>query len=231
MAQELTRAEHERVHPPGGPAPSRRLVPVGCAIGCGTAALILACAVAVLVVKGCPGEVARWTNRPEGRVVVRAGMTKAQVQQESTTTVGTHGDSGRFVDFELTEDRLPIKGITLFRVDEGAEGRVVRVSMFSANESWRDLLRAAIETEELLLANGWVARQPSVRTLTRNPREAAAEITESGALARAHFTYRKGDQEFQLAAGGLWSGIPWWRSNGARVFWRNMNYFPEGSNH
>jgi hypothetical protein len=40
------------------------------ALGCGLLALTLSGAIVVLVIKGCPGEVARWTGRPEGRVVV-----------------------------------------------------------------------------------------------------------------------------------------------------------------
>jgi hypothetical protein len=209
----------------------RRFAFAGCALGCGAVALILACVVAGLVVKGCPGDVARWTGRAEGRVVVRPGMTKDEVRQQATTTIGTYGDSGRFVEFELPAAGLVLPGIEAFVIDEGSDGRVDHVNLISANESWPDLLRAAIATEDRLLAGGWVAEpgQAPVRSLTTDPRAAAAGITESGAIENADFSYSKGDQKLRLSAGGLWGGIPRWRdSSRARVFFRTMDYVPVG---
>ena len=218
--------------PPVTP-PSRRsrLVLGGCALGCGAFALILACVAAAVAVKGCPGDVARWTGRAEGRVVVRPGMTKDQVRQEATVRIGTYGDSGRFVEFELPAAGLVLPGIEIFAIDEGSDGRVDHVNMISANETWPDLLRAAIATEERLLAGGWVPEpgQAPVRSLTTDPRAAAAGITDSGVIANIGFSYTKGDQKLRLSAGGLWGGIPWWRdSSRARIFYRRMDYLPLG---
>lgn len=203
-------------------------------IGCALVALMLSAAGVMVVVRGCPGDVARWTGRPEGQVVVKPGMTREHVQREATVTLGQYGDSGRFVDFELTTDRIAVPGIQMFRLDAGEDGRIVFVSMLSANESWQDLVKAAMRTEEQLLENGWepLPGQPSIRSLTTDPRKAAADVTESGEIASTRFIYRKGTQEFQVAAGGLWSGIPWWLPNSyARSFWRNMNYFPLGNSY
>lgn len=193
--------------------------------------VLLAGVGAALAVKGCPADVARWTGRPAGRVVVRPGMTKEQVRQQATIRIGEYGDSGRFVEFELPGAGLVLRGIEIFAIDAGPDGRVELVDMISANESWPDLLRAAIATEERLLAGGWAPSpgQASVRSLPTDPREAARAITGSGALANADFSYTKGDQAFRLSAGGLWGGIPWWSaSRRARVFFRNMDYLPLG---
>lgn len=194
---------------------------LACALGCILPSLILTSAFMVLAVQGCPGDVARWTGRTEGKVVVEPGMTKAQVQQRSTVNLGPYGDSGRFVDFVLPTEGIVFRGIQMFMFTSGKDGRVSDVSMFSANESWPDLVRAATRTEEILLANGWKPDpgQPSIRSLTRDPQDAAAGITGSGAIAGADFSYSKGKQKFRIAAGGLWSGIPSWRNpHRARVF-------------
>jgi hypothetical protein len=199
--------------------------------GCAVPPVLLAGLLVAVVLKECPGEVARWRGQPEGQVVVRPGMSKDEVRRESTVAISTHGDSGRFVDIELTSDKILLSGIQMFVIDEGEGGQVDYVSLTSANESWPDLVRAAIRTEETLLGHGWKpeAGQPSVRSLTRNPREAAAAVTESGAIAYANFVFWKEDERLELAAGGLWSGIPWWRpASRAKVFWRSMNYFPAG---
>ena len=208
---------------------SRFVNPRSCAVGCALTTLALAGTVSVLVIKGCPGEVARWTNRPEGRIVIRPGMTKEQVQRESTIRLGTYGDSGRFIDVDLPTEGLVLHGIEQFRCDTQTDGRVDYVTMFGGNESWPELLRVAIRTEESLLANGWHPEtgQASIRSLTRDPREAARRVTESGEIGGAHFVYRKGKQRFTIAPGGEWSGIPFWSfPSRARVFWRNMDYYP-----
>ena len=213
-------------------AESRSLAPRALAAGCSLLALILFTGLGTLVVKGCPGEIARWTGRPEGRVVVKPGMTREQVQREATVTLGQYGDSGRFVDFELTTERITFSGIQTFRLDAGEDGRINFVSMLSANESWPELVRTAARTEELLLAHGWKPEpgQMSIQSLTTDPRKAAADVTESGEVANTRFTYRKDTQEFQIAAGGLWSGIPWWQpASHAKSFGRNMDYFPLGN--
>jgi len=204
---------------------------LACALGCTLPTLILTSAFMVLAVQGCPGDVARWTGRTEGKVVFVPGMTKEQVQQRSTVTLGQYGDSGRFVDFVLPSEGIVFRGIQMFMFTSGTNGPVSDLSMFSANESWPDLVRAAKRTEEILLANGWKPDpgQPSIRSLTRDPQDAAAGITGSGAIAGADFSYSKGKQKFRIAAGGLWSGIPSWRNpDRAAVFWRNMDYSPIG---
>ncbi len=185
----------------------------------------------MLLVKECPGEVAKWTGRSEGRVGVRPGMTKDEAQREATVQLSQYGDSGRFVEFELTSDRILLWGIQMFRLDAGEDERVSYVSLFSANETWPQLRKRAIATEETLLAKGWRAApgQPSIRTLTRSPKEAADGVTESGVIAYSQFIFSKGDEVFKLDAGGLWSGLPWWQwSSRAKVFWRHMEYFPHG---
>jgi hypothetical protein len=209
----------------------RRRFLVAGGLGCGTVVLILAAVGATLAVKACPGDVARWTGRPQGRVVVRPGMTKAAVRREATTRIGEYGDSGRFVEFDLPAAGLVLPGIAIFSVDAGKDGRVDHVNMIGANESWPDLRDAAIATEERLLAGGWVpeAGQASVRSLTTDPRASAAGITESGVIANLGFSYAKGEQRFRLSAGGLWGGIPRWRdARRARVFYRRMDYLPIG---
>lgn len=201
------------------------------ALGCILPTLILASAITVLVIQGFPGDVARLMGRTQGKVVIAPGMTKEQVQQRSTTTIGQYGDSGRFVDFVLPTEGIIFRGIQMFAFDSGPDGRVNSVSIFSHNESWPDLVRAAIRTEKILLANGWKPDpgQPSIQSLTRDPEDAAAGVTGSGAIAGADFSYSKEKQKFRIAAGGLWSGIPSWRNpHRARVFWRNMNYSPLG---
>jgi hypothetical protein len=214
-----------------GPSRSRSVPWLSCAIGCGTVTLLLAALAAVLLARGCPGEVARWRGRPEGRVFVRPAMTKEEVRRQATLPIGEHGGSGRFLDFELTSDRILFPGIAQFAIHAGSNGQVTHVSLFSANESWPDLLEKATAIEENLLAHGWKrdAAQAAVRSLTRKAREAAAGITDSGAIGGAYFVFSKGEEQLILQAGGLWSGIPWWRrANGARIFWRDMTYLPNG---
>ncbi len=192
---------------------------------------ILATIMAVLLARECPGEVARWTDRTEGTIWIAPGMTRAEVERRATTRIGQYGDSGRFVDFVLAGVGMRLHGIQMFMLTTGKDGTVDYVSMISANESWPDLLRAAKRTEAILIARGWkpAPGQRGVESLTSDPRDAAADVTGSGAIAGASFTWSKGRQKFTLAAGGLWSGIPWWRNaRGVKVFWRNMNYFPLG---
>ena len=198
-----------------------------CAIGCGTALVILGASIAVLLPRACPGEVARWTDRSEGTIWIAPGMTREQVARRATTTIGQYGDSGRFVDFVLVGEGMRLHGIQQFMLSFGKDGTIDSVSMITANESWPDLVRSAKRTEAILVARGWkpAPGQRGVESLPSDPRDAAAGVTGSGAIAGASFTWTKGRQEFTLAAGGLWSGIPWWRrTRGANVFWRNMTY-------
>lgn len=202
-----------------------------CAIGCGLASLLGAGGIALLLVKACPAEVTRWTGRSEGRVVVRPGMTRQEVEREATVEISEYGDSGRYVEFELTSDGIALPGMQMFRLEVREDGKVSYVDLFSANETWSGLRRRAIAIEEQLLAKGWKAApgQPSIRTLPATPKQAAAGVTESGAIAHGQFIYSKGDEVFKLEAGGLWSGIPWWQpASRAESFWRNMSYFPLG---
>jgi len=203
-----------------------------CAIGCGAALVILAASIAVLFPRACPGEVARWTDRTEGTIWIAPGMTHEAVARRATTTIGQYGDSGRFVDFVLAGEGMRLHGIQQFTFSSAPDGTIESVSMFSANESWPDLVRSAKRTEAILIAHGWkpAPGQKGVASLSSDPRVAAAGITDSGAIAGASFTWSKGRQEFTLEAGGLWSGIPWWRrASGADVFWRNMTYDPGNS--
>lgn len=108
---------------------------------------------------------------------------------------------------------MRLHGIQQFMFTSAQDGTIESVSMISANESWPDLVRSAKRTEAILIARGWkpAPGQKGVASLPSNPRDAAAGITDSGAIAGASFTWIKGRQEFTLAAGGLWGGIPWWR--------------------
>ncbi|MGZ8830936.1 MAG: hypothetical protein ACXW2Q_11240 [Thermoanaerobaculia bacterium] len=191
--------------------------------------LISVTIIVVLLPRECDGTVARWTDRSEGTIWIAPGMTREQVERRATTRMGQYGDSGRFVDFVLAGEGMRLRGIQMFMLTSGKAGPVESVSMITANETWPDLVRAAKRTESILIARGWkpAPGQRGVESLTSDPRDAAADVTGSGAIAGASFTWSKGRQEFTLAAGGLWSGIPWWRyARGAKVFWRNMTYVP-----
>lgn len=211
------------------PTPPRVFNPRTCALGCGIPGLILVSVIGVLVLRGCPGEVARWTDRTQGTVVVVPGMTREQVQQRTTVKLGQYGNSNSYVDFALPAEGILFHGIQMFTFDSEPDGRVSSVSMITAGESWPDLVRAVRRTESILLANGWKPDpgQPSILTMTEDAHEAEQGITGSGAIAGSEFRYSKGDRRFRLAAGGLWSGIPSWRNpDRAEVFWRNMGYSP-----
>lgn len=213
------------------PVGSRNFPLRACALGCGLASLLCAAGVALLLVKACPGDVAQWTGSSEGRVVVRPGMTRAEVEHAATVQLSEYGDSGRYVEFELTSDAIALPGMQTFRLETREDGKVSYVDLFSANETWSELRRRAMATEEQLLARGWKAApgQPSIRTLPASPKAAAGGVTESGAIAHGQFIYSKGEEVFKLEAGGLWSGIPWWQpASRAQSFWRNMSYFPLG---
>lgn len=205
-----------------------------CAIGCGTALVIVAASLLVLVSRACPGEVARWTDRSQGTIWIAPGMTREQIERRATTRMGQYGDSGRFVDIVLAGEGMRLHGIQMFMLSSRQDGSIDYVSMISVNESWPDLVRSAKRTEAILIARGWkpAAGQSGVESLTSDPRDAAADVTGSGAIAGASFTWSKGRQTFTLAAGGLWSGIPWWRNaRSVKVFWRNMTYVPSGDPH
>ena len=198
-----------------------------CAIGCGTVFGNFGASIAMLLSRACLNEVASWTDRSEGTIRIAPGMTREEVQRRATTTIGQYGDSGRFVDFVLVGEGMRLHGIQQFMLSSGKDGTIDSVSMITANESWPDLVRSAKRTEAILIAHGWkpALGQKGVESLPSDPRDAAAGVTGSGAIAGARFTWTKGRQEFTLAAGGIWSGIPWWRrARGANVFWRNMTY-------
>jgi hypothetical protein len=167
----------------------------------------------------------------QGTIWIAPGMTREQVVRRASTRIGQYGDSGRFVDVVLVEEGMRLHGIQQFMLSPTKDGRIDYVSMISANETWPDLVRTAKRTEAILIARGWkpAPGQRGVESLPSRPRDAAADVTGSGAIAGASFTWTKGRQEFTLAAGGLWSGIPWFRNaRGAEVFWRNMTYVPLG---
>ena len=150
-------------------------------------------------------------------------MTRQEVQERSTVHLGQYGDSGRFLDVVLIGESLRFRGCTQYAISTDDRDRITGFRFMTSNESWRDVLRSARLTEQHLLKNGWVLAPGSrgVASLPDDAGAASGKITQSGAIDA--FRYLKGTTALTLTPSGKWGGIPWWRTRGAKVFWRSMD--------
>jgi hypothetical protein len=134
--------------------------------------------------------------------------------------IGQYGGSGLYFDFILASESLRFPGMTQYAVSE-SNGRINGFSFASANNSWPVVLENLQKTEKLLLARGWRRSSPRpVRTLPLNARK--LPLTDSGAIDA--FQYTKGNIELSMTPGGLWGGVPWYRSaRRAKRYWCSFN--------
>ena len=137
--------------------------------------------------------------------------------------LGQYGDSGKFLDIVLDGEALRFKGCSQYAISTDDKDVITDFSFASANESWSDLLHSARRTEELLTKRGWTLAPDSrgVDSLPADAKSASSKITDSGAIDV--FRYIKGDTQLTVTPSGLWGGVPWWRTQRAKVFWRSMN--------
>jgi hypothetical protein len=174
----------------------------------------------IVVTLACSDDVARWRGRPQGRIVLDPGMTRAEARRGSTMELGRYGGSGLYFDFILASESIRFPGIAQYALTE-SDGRITSISFASANHSWPTVLENLRETEALLLAHGWKRHSSrEVRSLPANARK--LPVTDSGGIDS--FQFRKGNVELTMYPYGLWGGVPWYRSaRRAKRYWCSFN--------